>query len=331
MNKKMVKNGKATSEGKQYAGREILMAMNLLEDGLLEIQTGTEEKKQRAIKKNTAGKFRWAVAALCSFCLVGGGVALAASLLNWHVEKYVDTNNPQPDYLRYWVDFKISPVPVDTITGPVREVENIFKEEAANGIYPPDGCPRGWVTEELTTEREAIDYVGYGELRETMLPDWKNWHCQLAAYGDEEGNLEPYSEEEVERRARVAEELCETARDSRDLKEAAEAIGLTPIESSVGIRNEGDGQEPRMLDAARLLEVGEISDPVQTEEGWFLVQHTSDYDEEGTDYWREYLTRQAREEEYERIYEAWKEEADISFHQEIMDQADVEIVLKELL
>ena len=56
MNKKMVKNGKATSEGKQYAGREILMAMNLLEDGLVEIQTGTEEKKQRAIKKNTAGK-----------------------------------------------------------------------------------------------------------------------------------------------------------------------------------------------------------------------------------------------------------------------------------
>lgn len=189
MNKKMVKNGKATSEGKQYAGREILMAMNLLEDGLVEIQTGTEEKKQRAIKKNTAGKFRWAVAALCSFCLVGGGVALAASLLNWHVEKYVDTNNPQPDYLRYWVDFKISSVPVDTITGPVREVENIFKEEAANGIYPPDGCPRGWVTEELVTEREAIDYVGYGGLRETMLQDWKNWHCQLAAYGDEEGNL----------------------------------------------------------------------------------------------------------------------------------------------
>ena len=75
---------------------------------------------------------------------------------------------------------------------------------------------------------------------------------------DEEGNLEPYSEEEVERRARVAEELCETARDSRDLKGAAEAIGLTPIESSVGIRNEGDGQEPRMLDAARLLEVGDV-------------------------------------------------------------------------
>ena len=31
-----------------------------------------------------------------------------------------------------------------------------------------------------------------------------------------------------------------------------------------------------MLDAARALEVGEISDPVETEEGWFLVQHTSD-------------------------------------------------------
>lgn len=148
---------------------------------------------------------------------------------------------------------------------------------------------------------------------------------------DAEGNLELYSEKEIERRTRVAEELCEAARESGNLKEAAEAIGLTPIEASAGISNEGDGQEPLMLDAARLLEVGGISDPVQTEEGWFLVQHTSDYDEDGTNYWREYLTEQAREEEYERICEEWRAEADIELHQEILDQVDVEIVLKELL
>lgn len=148
---------------------------------------------------------------------------------------------------------------------------------------------------------------------------------------DGEGNLEPYSEEEVERRTQAAEQLCETARESGNLKEAAEAIGLTPIESSMGSSNEDDGQEPRMLDAARLLEVGGISDPIRTEEGWFLVQHTTDYDEDGTEYWRKYRTEQARAEEYERIYETWKSGADIRPDQEIMDQADVEIVLKELL
>lgn len=183
----------------------------------------------------------------------------------------------------------------------------------------------------LTAEASVADYEP--ELSEEEIHREGICYVLISTTGlrDEEGNLEPYTEEEVERRDRVAEELCEAARESNNLKAAAEKIGLTPIESSMGIRNEGDGQEPRMLDAARLLEVGEISDPVRTEEGWFLVQHTSGYDEEGTKYWREYLTGLAREEEYERICEEWREEADIRLCHEVMDQVDVEIVLKELL
>ena len=185
---------------------------------------------------------------------------------------------------------------------------SLLTAEACVADYEPE------IPEE-TVHREGICYV--------LISTTGLW--------DAEGNLEPYSEEEIERRTRVAEELCETARESGNLKEAAEAIGLTPIEASVGVSNEGDSQEPLMLDAARLLEVGGISDPVQTEEGWFLVQHTSDYDEDGTNYWRAYLTEQAQEEEYERICEKWRAEADIELHQEVLDQVDVEIVLKELL
>ena len=148
---------------------------------------------------------------------------------------------------------------------------------------------------------------------------------------DAQGNLTPYTEEEVEERTLLAQTVCETAKESGNLKEAAEEAGLTPIEASMGRTNEGDGHEPRMLDAARLLAVGEISDPVWTEEGWFVVQHTSDYDQVGTDYWREHLTELAREEEYKRILDGWMEEADIEIHQEVMDQVEVKIVLKELL
>ncbi len=148
---------------------------------------------------------------------------------------------------------------------------------------------------------------------------------------DAEGVLEPFSEEEVERRTQVAQELCVKARESGDLKSAAEEYDLTPIESSMGRTNEGDGQEHRMLDAARMLAVGEISDPIQTEEGWFLVQHTSDYDQDGVTYWKEYLATLAKNEECERLCKEWREEAEIVIHQEIMDQVDVKIVLKELL
>ena len=86
-----------------------------------------------------------------------------------------------------------------------------------------------------------------------------------------------------------------------------------------------------MLDAARELEVGEISDPIETEEGWFLVQHTSDEDADGTEYWKEYLTEQERESYCSGIYQGWKDQADIELHQDVMDTVIVNEVLKELL
>ena len=148
---------------------------------------------------------------------------------------------------------------------------------------------------------------------------------------DEDGNLTPFTAEEVAERTALAEMLAQKSRAEGSLKIEAEAEGLTPIESSMGAENGFDGQEPLMLDAARRLEVGEISDPVETEEGWFIVQHTSDYDEDGTEYWKEYLTEQAKEEECSRIYEEWKGAADITFHQDVLDQVEVKTVMKDLL
>lgn len=148
---------------------------------------------------------------------------------------------------------------------------------------------------------------------------------------DAEGNLTPFSEEEVERRTALAKELSIRAGQSGNLKAEAEAEGLTAIESSVGKDNEGDGHEPRMLDAARALAVGEVSKPIWTEEGYFLVQHTSDYDEEGTKYWKQYLIDAAREKRCEEIYEEWKAAADITVYQEAIDTVNVKHVLKELL
>lgn len=181
-------------------------------------------------------------------------------------------------------------------------------EEALTADYEPE------ISEEAV-HREGICYV----------------LISTTGLRDDEGNLTPFSEEEVERRTALAYELSETAKESGNLKEAAEAEDLTPIESSMGADNTNDGQEPLMLDAARALAVGEISDPIQTDEGWFLVQHTSDYDEEGTAYWREYLSELAREERCTEIYEEWREAADIRIYEENMDQVRVKNVLKELL
>ena len=148
---------------------------------------------------------------------------------------------------------------------------------------------------------------------------------------DADGNLTPFTDEEVQERTQMAKELSQKAKETGDLKSVAEEAGLRPIESSMGRSNEGDGQEPLMLDAARALAVGEVSDPIETEEGWFLVQHTNDYDESGTVYWKEYLTEQAQQSYAQEIYEQWRADAQIVQNEEIMDSVIVKDVLKELL
>ena len=148
---------------------------------------------------------------------------------------------------------------------------------------------------------------------------------------DGDGNLTPFTDEEVQERTQMAKDLSQKAKETGDLKSAAEEAGLRPIESSMGRSNEGDGQEPLMLDAARALAVGEVSDPIETEEGWFLVQHTSDHDEDGTAYWKEYLTEQAQQGHAQELYEQWRADAEVVQNAEIMDSVIVKDVLKELL
>jgi foldase protein PrsA len=181
----------------------------------------------------------------------------------------------------------------------------------------------------LTAEAAVQDFVP--EISEEEVHREGICYVLISTTGlrDSEGNLTPFSEEEVEARTLLAQEVCEEAKTKGDLETVAEEKELTPILSSMGEAE--DGQEPLMLEAAKALAVGEVSEPIWTEEGWFIVQHTSDYDEEGTSYFREYLSDIAREEEYTRIYETWKTKAKIVENTEIMEKVEVEIVLKELL
>ncbi|MBS6396952.1 MAG: hypothetical protein KH452_07355 [Clostridiales bacterium] len=223
--------------------------------------------------------------------------------------------------------------------GQLRERAGQFMEAYHEALLEYAGADEEFVYEMLcenelsglTAEAAVADYTP--DIPEEKIHREGICYVLISTTGirDEEGNMTPFTEEEVARRTEAAQELCRKARESGNLKEAAEAEGMTPIESSMGASNEGDGQEPLMLDAARLLDVGEISDPIETEEGWFLVQHTSDYDEEGTEYWREYLTGLAREEKFAELLEEWEQAARIQLHQEVLELVDVKIVLKELL
>lgn len=184
-------------ERRRANGQEVLAAMNELEDGLVELMSQEEIKQARMqeqkakTKRIAGGRFKWAVVAACSLCLVGGSVVFAASRLSWRIGGSVDPRNPDASY--YWVDYMVDQVPADAFGKQVLAVVDGFKEEARkeaeSGILHEDGIPRGWV-KEFETAKEALDFVGFDGLRETALPDWKVWHItSLGIYGNQEGAL----------------------------------------------------------------------------------------------------------------------------------------------
>ena len=82
-------------ERKRLAGQEILTAMNGLDEELLELLP-LAEGKEGAVQKTGGRRWpRWAVAAVCSLCLIGGSVVLAASKLSWHIEEHVDPHRDE--------------------------------------------------------------------------------------------------------------------------------------------------------------------------------------------------------------------------------------------
>lgn len=176
---------------KRAAGQQILAAMNGLCEELVEIRTAVKPSGDVAPKRTAARRVKWAAAAVCSLCLIGGSAVFAASRLGWHIEGSRDPHNPDADY--YWVDFRPDQVSADAFGERVRAVADGFREEAEkeaeSGILYPDGVPRGWV-KEFASAKEALDYVEFDGLRETALPDWKVWHITaLGVYGDREGRL----------------------------------------------------------------------------------------------------------------------------------------------
>ncbi len=214
-----------------------------------------------------------------------------------------------------------------------------FMEAYHQALLGYAGADKAFVYECL--ERMRLGNLALEAMAADYQPDWdeeeiaRKGICYVlistSGIRHEDGSFTPYSEEEIARRTKVAYALCGDARASGSLKEEAEKLKLVPIEATVGKDNTADGQEPLMLEAARALEPGEISDPVKTEEGWFLVQLLNDYDEEGTKAWGDYLLEQEKSAYGGELYEKLRGEADIERNEEIMEQIVVKKPLKDLL
>lgn len=176
-----------TRETARLTGKDLLTAMNYLEEEIVELQPQETKKTAKLFRmQRPAGRvIKWAAAAALALCFISGSVVFAASKLNFSFLNEKDSDGRS----RYKLEFMVDQIPAEELTGEVQKVGEQFMADAANGIYPVGDVPRGFVAD-FSSEKEALDYIGYAGIKETMLDAGNLWvEPVVAVFGDREGHL----------------------------------------------------------------------------------------------------------------------------------------------
>ena len=90
------------------------------------------------------------------------------------------------------------------------------------------------------------------------------------------------------------------------------------------------GAHPDVAQKARELPVGGVSEVVTTEEGWYVIQHVSDLDEDATADRLEELKESAKQEHLKSLEDAWAEETPLQVDEEVWDTVQVDGLVTEI-
>ena len=153
-------------------------------------------------------------------------------------------------------------------------------------------------------------------------------YCLFSSMGtyDEEGNHTPFTEEELSRIRQDAEDFAVRAQELGDISAAGEEISHTLIDVYFNDSTNGGAHE-KVAEAARALPVGQVSEVIETEDGWYVVQHISDYDESATQENLEAMEEQAREEYLLELEAQWEQEGPLEVDTEVWDTVVVDKML----
>ena len=134
---------------------------------------------------------------------------------------------------------------------------------------------------------------------------------------DEEGNETELTEDELAAKKADMEEILAKAKESGDLKTAAEEKELTASDTSYG--KDDDFLDEAVFSAADALADGEFSDVIETEDAYYIVYMQSTYDEEATQNEIETILSEREQEAYSAWYDPLEEAAEITTNDEVIE------------
>lgn len=155
-------------------------------------------------------------------------------------------------------------------------------------------------------------------------------YCLFSTTGtyDADGNYTSFTEEEREAIRVQAEAFAARARELEDITAAGEEVSRTVIDVYFSEQSSGGAHE-QVADEARGLEEGGVSGLIETEDGYYIVQKISDYDESATRENMESLEEQAREDYLLELEAAWEAETPLTVDEEVWGAIVIDGVISE--
>lgn len=202
--------------------------------------------------------------------------------------------------------------------------------EAAGATKESVAC---YLTRNVLAEQtaEQIRESGRREVPESEAAVGRLTYALFSVTGtyDAEGNYQAFTEEELEKIRAKAEAFAKRAQELGDISAAGEEFSHTVIDAYFNETDDGGAHE-KVAEAARSMAEGGVSDVIETEEGYYVVQHVSALDEEATEENRQALEEETGLKYLNELEEKWKAETPLEIDQKVWDSVKIEEMLTEM-
>lgn len=131
---------------------------------------------------------------------------------------------------------------------------------------------------------------------------------------DENGETVDYTDEEKENIKKEVEAFQAAAAD--DFKTAAENAGYTASEATFGDNDESYTLDDAVIEAAKKLKEGEISEVISADDNYYVVRMESAFDEEATENKKKSIVTDRKNDHYTEVLDGYKENVKYELNEE---------------
>lgn len=130
----------------------------------------------------------------------------------------------------------------------------------------------------------------------------------------EDGETVDYTEEEKANIKKEVEAFQAAAAD--DFKTAAENAGYTASEATFGDNDESYTLDDAVIEAAKKLKEGQISEVISTDDNYYVVRMESEFDEEATENKKKSIVTDRKNDHYTEVLDGYKENVKYELNEE---------------